>query len=117
LGVGQAREHGMDARNKASNSATGSSARPAHGSTEPEPKLRPREVAQALRDAFSPEIQIVDTLESPETTVNAGLTGGRQLIDRTLVSHCILLAPAQGDPILYSSEPNCDTRQARGGDP
>jgi hypothetical protein len=37
------------------------------------------------RVAFSPEIQIVDTPESPETTVNAGLTGGRQLIDRTLV--------------------------------
>jgi hypothetical protein len=45
----------------------------------------PREIAQALRNASSPEIQIVDTPESPEITVNAGLTGGRQQIDRTLV--------------------------------
>jgi hypothetical protein len=70
---------------KASSSATGNSARPAPGSVGPEAKHRSQEIAQVLRDASAPEIQIVDTSESPETTVNAALTGGRQQIDRTLV--------------------------------
>src|SRR4029079_6908047 len=53
--------------------------------TGPEPKHRPQKIARFLRDVSSPEFQIVDTPESPETTVNTGLTGGRQQIDRTLV--------------------------------
>ena len=60
------------------------------GAAGPEPKPRSQEIAQSPRDVSSPEIQIVDTPESPETTVNTGLTVGRQQIDRTLVklSNC-----------------------------
>ena len=45
-----------------------------------------QEIAQALRAAPSPEIQIVDTPKSPETTANAGFTVDRQQINRTLVT-------------------------------
>ena len=36
-------------------------------------------------------VQIVDTPESPETTVNAGFTVGKQQIDRTLVAFRLVL--------------------------
>ena len=42
------------------------------------------------------EIQIVDTPESPETTVNAGFTVGRQQIDRTLVIAYTIFAGEKG---------------------